>query len=219
MVLSTQLRHRTGIMSTSPFSLFTLPVRQNSVRLWLGGACPSLRADSSCTQCSSSQHSSAAATSCSDTPSISATAPPGNATGLEHLSRIRTPTALPDRTATRNGGRTTGRRRPLRRDGYGSPTLGASGSFSPAKASTLRRIAVDIHMPAPSNRSTWVTTRSIKPRDFASTRTLNVPQTSRPAACAIRRACPSSSRTVHSACSSAKASTASSPAPRSTFSH
>ena len=108
---------------------------------------------------------------------------------------------------------------PLRRDGYGSPTLGASGSFSPAKASTLRRIAVDIHMPAPSNRSTWVTTRSIKPRDFASTRTLNVPQTSRPAACAIRRACPSSSRTVHSACSSAKASTASSPAPRSTFSH
>ena len=55
--------------------------------------------------------------------------------------------------------------------------------------------------------------------DFAPMSTLNVPQTFNPAACAIRRACPSSRRTVHSACSSAKASTDSSPAPGSTFSH
>ena len=101
--------------------------------------------------------------------------------------------------------------------GRGSP--GAVGSSSPASASTLRRIAVDIHIPAASNRSTWLTTRSIKPLDFASRRIRNVPQTLSPAACAIRRACLSSSRTVHSVCSSAKASTASSPAPRSTFSH
>ena len=73
---------------------------------------------------------------------------------------------------------------------YGSPTLGASGPFSPARASALRRIAVDIHIPAASNRSTWVTTRSIKPCDLASMRTLNVPQTFSPAACPIRRACP-----------------------------
>ena len=101
----------------------------------------------------------------------------------------------------------------------GRASPGAVGSSSPASASTLRRIAVDIHMPAASNRSTWLTTWSIIPLDFASRRIRNVPQTLSPAACAIWRACPSSSKTVHSACSSAKASTASSPAPRSTRSH
>ena len=91
-------------------------------------------------------------------------------------------------------------------------------SPSPASARTRRLISSDIHMPELSSRFTWSTTRSIKPCDFASIRILRVPQTSRPALCAIRRACLSSSRTAHAGCSNAKVGTANSPAPRSRFS-
>ena len=99
------------------------------------------------------------------------------------------------------------------------PCSSPSASSSPASASTRRRIASDIHMPVLSSRFTCVTIRSTKPWDFASRRILSVPHTSSPAVCAIRRACLSSSRTVLSECSNAKANTASSPAPKSRFSH
>ena len=53
---------------------------------------------------------------------------------------------------------------------------------SPASANTRCLISSEIHRPAAAKRSIKGSILSVNPMDFASSRTLNVPQTSSPAA-------------------------------------
>jgi hypothetical protein len=80
-------------------------------------------------------------------------------------------------------------------------------------------IFVETHIPESPNFDTYGSTFTMMPRDLAYSKTFKVPQTCKPAACAVRRASMSSNKTTLSGFSNAKAITAISPAPKSQASH